>query len=121
MTFEIFEKRALDSPNFMPEGCLIAIDGDQFVGMTALWRNEATPDKLETGVPGVLRSHRRRGIATAVKLRSFEFARQHGAKVIETDNEENNPMYQINLKLGFKLAPTWFDLEKQLRDEPTTE
>jgi mycothiol synthase len=121
MTFEIFEKQALGSPGFMAEGWFIAMDGDELVGDTALWSNGSTPNKLDTGVTGVLRSHRRRGIAMAVKLRSFEFARQYGAKVIETENEENNPMYQINLKLGFKLVPAWLDLEKQLRDEITTE
>lgn len=35
-------------------------------------------------------------------------------KFIETDNEENNPMYQINMKLGFEPLPAWVDYEKTL-------
>ena len=35
-------------------------------------------------------------------------------KFIETDNEENNPMYQINLKLGYEPLPAWVDYEKKL-------
>ena len=66
------------------------------------------------GLTGVLRSHRRRGIATAVKLPTIDFARSVGARYISTDNEENNPMYQLNLKLGFRPMPAWLDFEKHL-------
>ena len=73
------------------------------------------------GMTGVLRSHRRKGIATALKLQGIEYAKQNGIKYLKTENEENNPMYQINLKLGFRPQRTWTDFEKQLRDESVKE
>jgi hypothetical protein len=52
-----------------------------------------------------------------MKVRAIGFARQYGARVIETDNEENNPMFQLNLQLGFEPQPAWLDFEKQFEEE----
>lgn len=111
---EIFARSVFESPNFMPEAQYIALDGGRWVGMSGLWRSQAASHMLYTGVTGAVRSHRRRGIAMAMKLRAIDFARQYGATTIETDNEEGNPMYQINLKLGFEPQPAWIDFEKTL-------
>ena len=62
-------------------------------------------------------SYRRRGIATALKLRSIEFAKAYGAKELKTDNEENNPMYQLNLSLGFRPKPAFLSYKKSLTDK----
>jgi hypothetical protein len=37
--------------------------------------------------------------------------------VIETENEENNPMYDLNLKLGFQPCPAWTNYVKVLKPE----
>ncbi len=111
-SLEVFEKRVFESPSFLPKAHFIALDGGHWVGMSGLWRAQAEPHKLYTGLTGVAHSHRRRGIATAIKLRGIDFARHYGATVIETDNEEGNPMYQINLKLGFEPQPAFLDFEK---------
>lgn len=81
-----------------------------------MWINDQTYRRLDTGLTGVIRSHRRRGIATALKLRTIDYAQQHGAMTIETSNEENNPMYQINLKLGFQPKPAWVSYRKSLTE-----
>lgn len=112
--FEQWQKRLLDSPNFMPEAWFIAVDGAQWVGLSCLWRNAAGSHKLNTGLTGVLRSHRRRAIATAMKVRALSFARDHGATEVDTDNEENNPMLQLNYQLGFRSLPAELDLHKKL-------
>lgn len=119
--FEEFVK-IFSNPAYLPEGWLIAVDGAQagegdvgpYVGITMLARRLATPEKLSTWITGVTRPYRRRGIALALKVQSIEFARRYGAKFIGTDNEENNPMFQINLKLGFEPLPAWSDFEKLL-------
>ena len=36
-----------------------------------------------------------------------------GIEWIETSNEENNPMYQLNFRLGFEPAAAWLDFEKR--------
>jgi GNAT superfamily N-acetyltransferase len=107
-SFENFEKAYFSSPGFMADSFFVALDNGEFVGMTALRKSLADERKLLTGLTGVVRSHRRRGIATALKVRAIEFATQYGAEIIETGNEENNPMFDINLMLGFKPRPAWY-------------
>ncbi|MGB0387428.1 MAG: GNAT family N-acetyltransferase [Ardenticatenaceae bacterium] len=112
-SFESFEKGALGSPNLLPDGWVVALDEGRYVGMSTLWRS-ANKEKLDTGLTGVVRTHRRRGIATALKVHGIQFAQQYGAKTIVTENEENNPMYQLNLILGYRPVPGWLDFEKTL-------
>jgi mycothiol synthase len=113
-TFEKFEERSLRAPGFNAEAHFVARDGDRWVGTSSLWVPQGEPDKLYTGLTGVVRSHRRQGIAVAMKVRGIAFARQIGARIIQTDNEENNPMYWLNLQLGFEPQPAWLDLRKEL-------
>ena len=74
------------------------------------------PELLEQGITGVRRAYRRMGLATALKLRTLDYAKAHGAKFIRTDNEENNPMYQLNLDLGFRPKPGFLVYEKEFRE-----
>lgn len=107
-------QKVFENPDFLPEGWFIALDRGRFVGISMLAINAAQPDKMHTWLTGVVRTHRRRGIATALKLRAIELARTRGVKRIETGNEENNPMYELNIALGFKPKPAWRDFEKKL-------
>ena len=116
MPFEQFEKRRLDSPNLLPDAWFVAVDRDRWVGLSVLWKNLADDGLLETGLTGVVRSHRRRGIATAMKVRAIQYAQGHGGATIATDNEENNPMFQLNLQLGFEPKPAHLDFELTLDD-----
>lgn len=122
MTFELWEKRVLESPNFALDGQTIARDGDRFIGMSGLWTSEANPKKLYTGLTGVIRTHRRQGIATAMKVKGIVFAQVNGIVVIETDNEENNPMLDLNKQLGFEERPAFVIYERKLElEEPEKE
>jgi GNAT superfamily N-acetyltransferase len=112
--FENFVERALGHPGFCPEAQFIALDGDEWVGLSGFWTAEGNPDKLFTGLTGVVRSHRRKALATAMKVQAIGFAKEYGAKIIETDNEENNPMYLLNMKLGFEAQPAWLSFELHL-------
>lgn len=113
-TLDEFIKTEFESPKYLHEGWFVAHDGTDYVGITMLFKNDMIPDKLQTGLTGTLQQARRKGVATALKVNAIEFAKAYGAKRIETDNEENNPMYQINLKLGFTAIPAWSDYEKPL-------
>ena len=115
-SFRSFKKRSLGSPILLPDAWFVALDQGRYVGMSILWRS-GNKDKLDTGLTGVVRTHRRRGIATAMKLHAIQFAQQYGAKIIVTENEENNPMYQLNLNLGFRPISAWLEFEKKLKDE----
>lgn len=99
---------------FRADAWFVAVDGDDYVGMSSLWTNKVLDDVLSVGITGVLPSHRRRGIGTALKLKTIEFAQKYGARIIETGNEENNPMYTLNMNLGFNPTPAWLSFEKVL-------
>jgi mycothiol synthase len=115
-TYEMYE-RELKAPNRLPGGILLAFDGDEIVGTTSLWKRLADPGNLGTGLTAVARTHRRRGIAAALKVRAIEFAKSIGARVIQTDNEENNPMYDLNVRLGFEPVPAWILFQKTLAEQ----
>lgn len=84
----------------------VALDGGQVVGYASLHALPATPDRLEHGLTGVLRSHRRRGIATALKRSQIAWAAEHGYRELVTDTEEANvAMRAVNRKLGYVERP----------------
>jgi len=101
-------------PSFIPEAYFIAIKDGRFIGVTSLWQSMAEKDMLHTELTAVVRDLRRKGIATALKVRAIEFARERGARAIKTENEENNPMYDLNVRLGFRPIPAWWTYRKEL-------
>jgi len=117
---EPYEKRPLtqfvheefEGPTFLPGGWIVALAGEQYVGLIALVKFGEDVQTLDIAITGVIRSQRRRGIATALKVRSVEFAQEIGVRFIETNNEEHNPMYQLNLQLGFQPQPADLDMEQ---------
>jgi GNAT superfamily N-acetyltransferase len=115
--FEVYCKQTFDKPTFFPEGFFVALDGDEYVGVSMLEKNLADKTKLQTDLTGVVRSHRRRGIATALKVHALSKARTTEAEFVETDNEENNPMYTLNIKLGFRPTPGWVHMRNDMRSE----
>ena len=114
-TFESFEAHILNSPHFVPEAWFVALDGDQYVGMSRGWIDGSNAAQFNNELTGTLRSHRRRGIATALKLHVIAFARENGARVIITGNAEGNPMYALNQKLGFRPKPAWIHFCRIMR------
>jgi len=109
--------KMLTNPDFLEDGWYIAVDhenDDLYVGVTNIWNNKPNPKKLYTGLTGVRRASRRKGVATALKLRALAFVKERGALRLATENEENNPMYQINIRLGFKATPAWLAFQKEL-------
>ena len=94
---------------------IVAVKNNKYIAATDISINHKAQPKIGwTGSLGVLREFRRKGIATALKIKAINSLIKKGVTEIRTDNEENNPMYQINLKLGFEPAPTQFDYLKVL-------
>ncbi len=113
MPFEQYMSE-VTGPDGMPESWFIAVDDGRYVGMSQLWRNLADPKLLQTGLTGVARTHRRRGLATALKVHAIVGAKELGFESIRTDNEEKNPMYLLNVRLGFKPIPSWLAYRNEL-------
>lgn len=106
IAYEVWAKR-FEYSGYIPQANFLALDGETFVGLSTLWGREAD-NHLQTGATGIARSHRRRGIALALKLRAIAFAKERGAPIIRTDNEVNNEgMLSINRALGFVKQPGW--------------
>jgi hypothetical protein len=111
-----FQKMILDDPALDAEAWFVAVDETlstlnhvgPFVGMSNLWINDPTRKRLDTGLTGVIRNYR------VLKVCTIDIAQRLGAITIVTRNEENNPMYQINLKLGFQPDPAWICYRKEL-------
>lgn len=118
--FEVWRKRLLESPKLLPDLNMIAVDpddGDRFIGISNLWQEE-TEGRVETGLTGVLREYRKRGIATAMKVKALAAAKAADFEATITWNEENNRgMLGINQRLGFKFRPAWLMIAKVLDAE----
>lgn len=113
-SFEQFVQQIFESMAFIPEAFFVALDQGRYVGMSNLTNENDDPTRLLTDYTGVLPSYRRRGIATALKLHCLAYAEANGVKTITTSNDATNPMYQLNLDLGFKPKPAQLYFELRL-------
>lgn len=105
--------------NLIPDAWWIGVQDGQYVGQTNLWTSQAREDVLYTGLTGVIRSHRRMGIASALKVQAVRYAQENGIGEVRTWNEANNEwMLDINVRLGFVRQPTHIEFIKKLREEP---
>ena len=112
--FEEFAK-LFEHPDYLPDGYFVALDGDEYIGLSSVWRRQLKEAELYTRLTGVVRSHRRRGIATALKVTAADYGRSRGARKIVTDNEENNPMYLLNVALGFRPTHAWLQFRHEVQ------
>ena len=113
-SFEIWSRRRLQGPMFDADGWFVALHGDRYVGESQGYISQTSPESFENGITGVLRDYRRRGIATALKVHLMRYAQQRGAHSVVTSNASQNPMFGLNLALGFRPEPAWIVGEKAL-------
>jgi GNAT superfamily N-acetyltransferase len=111
---EQYVAQEFGTPGFLPEAWFIACDGEHYVGLAVLFKDLGDPRRLQAGFTAVRREYRRHGIATALKLHTIAFAQRYGAERITTGNEEHNPMFQINLRLGFQPRPAKLAFQKEV-------
>jgi GNAT superfamily N-acetyltransferase len=89
----------MQPPGSLPERVWVALSDGRPVGYSYLDYGGAI---VSTGYTGVLRSHRGRGVARALKLRTVVQAVELGVEAVETDNDsENAPILHLNEELGY--------------------
>ncbi|MBZ0282827.1 MAG: GNAT family N-acetyltransferase [Anaerolineae bacterium] len=99
---------------FRPDGQILAADGDTYVGLSAVGYYKESNSAYNM-MTGIMPSHRGKGIAQALKLRSIQAAKNWGADFIRTNNDSHNaPMLAINRKLGYAPQPGVYQLSKVL-------
>lgn len=112
-TYENWCKILLGSSDYRAESQFLAVDGENYVGLAAVFNEPETPTEMTAGLTGVEKAYRGRHIALALKLLAIRYAREHGGKTIVTGNDARNaPMLAINRKLGFQALSERYVIQK---------
>ena len=115
-SFEEFKPIILGGKWFRPDGQILAADGEQYVGLSAVGYFAETNSAYNM-MTGVMPAYRGRKIALALKLLTIRAARRWGADFIRTNNDSQNaPMLAINRKLGYVAEPGLYRLVNTLRE-----
>jgi mycothiol synthase len=81
----------------------VALDGETVVGYARLYDFGGQEHRVENGLTAVRRSHRRRGLATALKRAQVAWAAEHGYREIVTSTVAGNAAMQaVNDQLGYR-------------------
>ncbi|HEY1391355.1 MAG TPA: GNAT family N-acetyltransferase [Ktedonobacterales bacterium] len=108
MPFEQFQKTVCSASWYRPDGQIVAVTGDSWVGMAAVGYF-ANTNSMYNMITGVDPAWRGRGIALALKLLAIACARRYGAEYFSTNNDsENAPMLAINRRLGYQPEPGYY-------------
>lgn len=93
----------LRPPAVLPERVWVAVLDGEAVGYSLLAYRQSV---VETSYTGVLREHRGKGIARALKLETLVQAIDLGVEAVDTDNDsENGPILHLNEELGYQEIP----------------
>jgi GNAT superfamily N-acetyltransferase len=113
MRYEEWHTFNIAFPGSRPDSYWVALDGDRPVGVASLQIREG--GFADNGYTGVVPGYRGRGIARALKLKTIEWAREHGIHSIITGNDPNNePMLAINQELGYQPLPADLEMVRTL-------
>jgi len=112
--FEEWVRWGVYDPVILHDGYFLAVQGDEYVGLREMGV-EPGSQVLISGLLGVRREFRRRGIALALELRAISYAAAHGYPLLKTCTAAvNAPMQALFNKLGYDRAPEWLQCQKDL-------
>lgn len=105
-TLEEWLARDMQGASDDPNAVFVAREGDRVVGYAKLSLSPDAPDRAFHDLTGVRRSHRGRGIASALKRTQIAWAKRAGYDALQTSNEvRNEPIRHLNEKHGYVLEP----------------
>ncbi len=94
----------------------VAVEDGRIVGFATLTPFGAVDDTLEHELTAVLRSHRRRGIATALKRAQIAWAAENGyRRLITWTQTGNDAMRAVNVSLGYVERPDTISVKGPLQ------
>jgi RimJ/RimL family protein N-acetyltransferase len=100
----------MQSPWIFMDRIWVAVAEGEPVGYSYL---AYRPSLAQTGFTGVLREHRNKGLAKALKLETLVQAVDLGVNAVETDNDyENAPILHLNEELGYREVASQFEFHK---------
>jgi mycothiol synthase len=92
---------------------LVALDAGRIVGAAALF--DRTDGLAEHGLTAVVRTHRGRGIGTALKQALIHWAAANGYRELTTWTQDRNAAMQaVNLRLGYRPRPAVVNVRRRL-------
>ncbi len=107
-------KKAFESPSLDTDTYVVALDGDEFVGVTGLVEPGGKDAPAMPLITGTVPAWRGRGVAMALKYAAMEMYTERGVPALVTGNaRENAAMLAINKKLGFEPMPSMLSLVKE--------
>ncbi len=121
-SYDYLEEQLMGDPTFTPDAWFVAVERptNRYVGSCNV-HPKALEGFWNNGLTGVLRSHRRMGVATTLKVASIMHVKSQDGIEISTSNEENNPMYDLNMALGFAPRPAYLTFERNRPNEQDNE
>ena len=115
MEFDAWERYVFGGATIRADASWIALDGEAPVGVSSLCFVSEGTARVLVEFTGVLPSHRRRGIALALKAISVRWAAAAGYCEMVTENDPDNPaILRANEQLGFRIGPGSRLLRKDL-------
>lgn len=116
LTFQSFTQLILNNPNRPHSGFFVAIKDGHYIGTSSFLFQEN--GHITNKLTGVLQTHRRMGVALALKAFGIEYAKDLEIKRINTINISGNEgMIRTNRKIGYQTTQTLVSLVKNLADE----
>jgi GNAT superfamily N-acetyltransferase len=108
MTFETWRRLIWSFPDNDHDVGMAALAGGTVVGTTLVYTDRETGRGANAGT-GVVRAHRGKGIALALKRHSLARAAAAGiTRVVTVNDETNAPMLAINARLGYRPFSTGY-------------
>lgn len=103
--FDDYRKMMMGAQWFDRAGVFVALKVGRIGGVTMVNRGSVDFNgEMFVSHTGVLREHRGKGIATALKARALEWAKSVGGTKVRTENNSDNPaMRAVNDRLGFQV------------------
>lgn len=94
---------------------VVAVRGDEYVGLASLTKQKRFPTVAGSGLIGVRRDQRNQGLGTALSAHTAMWAKRNGYTEVNAGGAGTNaPMLTVNRRLGFGVEPAWITFAKFL-------